>query len=134
MGNIFTDTGGRLAREGLHYATIVSTKHVGNVQTKNYGTKDMQMFVFRVEQFNDDGQRETAEIHQQFHRSLSSKAALPKLLTALSVPIRRGMTIDFDDLVGKKLNIVVTHSKPDANGTVHANVQPLPPRRTGGAQ
>lgn len=131
MGNVFTDTGNVLAREGIHVATVTATKHTGKQKTK-YGTKDWQMFYLQVTQFNDAGERETAEIHQQYHRSFDPKAGLVKFLAAFGIETRRGMTVDFDDLIGKKLNLVVTHTPPDANGVVHANIAPL--RKAGGAQ
>jgi hypothetical protein len=80
------------------------------------------MFHLQVTQFNPDtGEEEIAEIHQQYHRSLDPKASLVKFLTALGVEVKRGMTIDFDDLVGKKLQILVTHSRDGK----HANVRPM---------
>jgi len=122
--NVFTDTTGIIAREGIHQAAVLSTNHVGKKRTK-YGTKDFQMFILCVPQINDEGDRETAEIHQQYHRSLSPQSSLVAFLAAFGIKARRGMTLDFDDLVGKKLQIVVTHSM-DANGVKHANVRPLP--------
>jgi|SRR5579862_1151045 len=136
MSNVFTDTAGVTAREGHHQATIISTNYVGKKMTK-YGPKDFQMFKLRVNQFNETTDEwEFAEIHQQYHRSFSPQASLTVFLAALGIKVRRGMTLDFDDLVGKKVPIVVTHTK-DAHGVIHANVKPLPPRiaqPTGGAQ
>jgi hypothetical protein len=136
MSNVFTDTAGIIAREGLHQATIVSTQHVGKKKTI-YGPKDFQMFKLQVKQFNEKTDEwELAEIHQQYHRSFSPQASLTLFLAALGIKVRRGMTLDFDDLVGKKVPIVVTHAK-DAHAVIHANVKPLPPRiaqPTGGAQ
>ena len=129
MGNVFTDTGGVIARQGMHTATIVATKHIGKQKTK-YGMKDMQQFVLRVSQFSDTGAKETAEIHQQYHRSFDPKASLVKFLAALGIEAHRGMTVDFEDLVGRTLQIVVDHTPPDANGIVHANVTPLRRRGT----
>ena len=83
------------------------------------------MFVLSVFQLNDEGERETAEIHQQYHRSFSPQSSLVAFLAAFGIKAHRGMTLDFDDLVGQKLSIVVTHTK-DANGGTHANVRPLP--------
>ena len=120
--NVFTDTGGIVAREGLHLATVISTRHVGKSKTK-YGLKDFQMFVLQVNQFTDAGEKETAEIHQQYHRSFDSKAALTAFLAAFGIRVQRGMTVDFDDLVGRQLQIVVTHAQ-DARGAIHANVRP----------
>jgi hypothetical protein len=129
--NVFTDTVGILACEGLHQATVVSTHYVGKRKTQ-YGTKDFQMFHLRViDQLNDAGDQETAEIHQQYHRSFDPKAALVRFLSAFGIKAYRGMTFDFDNLVGKKLNIVVTHTQPDTNGVIHANIQP---QIAGGAQ
>jgi hypothetical protein len=123
--NVFTDTAGTTANEGIHQAVVTQTKHVGRIKTK-YGTKDFQMFHLQVSQFNpESGEHETAEIHQQYHRSLNPRSALVPFLAALGIRAHRGMTLDFDDLVGKKLNIVVTHST-DVNGVKHANVRPLP--------
>jgi hypothetical protein len=131
MSNVFTDIAGITAREGLHQATVVSTKHVGRRKTK-YGMKDFQMFVLQVIQFNaDDDKWETAEIHQQYHRSFSPQASLTAFFSALAIKAQRGMTFDFDDLLGKKINIIVTHSK-DSHGVIHANVKPVLP--TGGAR
>jgi hypothetical protein len=127
--NVFTDTVGTIAREGVHQATVISTQHIGKRKTK-YGTKDFQMFYLQVPQFNDVGDKETAEIHQQYHRSFDPRSALVPFLAAFGIAAYRGMTLDFDDLVGKKLNIVVTHAT-DANGIIHANIKPL---RSGGAQ
>jgi hypothetical protein len=126
MSNVFTDTAGITAREGLHQATIISTHHVGRRKTI-YGPKDFQMFTLQVKQFNDNSERETAEIHQQYHRSFSPQASLTAFLAALGIKAQRGMTFDFNDTVGKKLDIVVTHSK-DAHGAIHANVKPVLPR------
>jgi hypothetical protein len=121
--NIFTDTTGVVAREGIHQATVTLTRHVGKTETI-YGTKDFQMFHLEVRQPTDSGTWEIAEIHQQYHRSFHPQAALVKFLEGFGIKACRGMRVDFDDLVGKKLNIVVTHST-DANG-IHANVRPLP--------
>jgi hypothetical protein len=122
--NVFTDTAGTTAREGIHQATVISTHHVGKRKTK-YGVKDFQMFILQVSQFNNEGAREVAEIHQQYHRSLSPQSSLVTFLAAFGIKSHRGMTLDFDDFVGKKLSIVVTHSI-DVNGVKHANVRPLP--------
>jgi hypothetical protein len=125
MSNVFTDTAGITAREGLHQATVVSTHHVGKRKTI-YGPKDFQMFKLQVKQFNaDDDKWETAEIHQQYHRSFSPQASLTAFLSALGIKAQRGMTFDFDDIVGKKINIIVTHAK-DAHGVIHANIKPIP--------
>jgi hypothetical protein len=129
--NVFTDTVGTTAREGLHQATVVSTSHVGRRKTK-YGTKDFQMFVLQVKQTNpESGHWETAEIHQQYHRSLDPKSALVQFLAAFGIKACRGMTVDFDDLVGKRLNVLVTHTT-DVHGIVHANIKPIKPK--GGVQ
>ncbi len=133
--NVFIDTTGVLANQGLHSAanvTITKTEHVGKSSTK-YGTKDFQMFHIQVKQFNSEtGESEIAEIHQQFHRSFSPQSSLTKFLAACGFQVRRGMRFDFDDLVGCHVAIVVMHSAPDANGKVHANVVPFV--RNGGAQ
>jgi hypothetical protein len=118
--NVFIDTVDVIAREGIHTATVVKTMHVGKTMTK-HGLKDFQMFYLQVSQFNDAGDREIAEIHQQYHRSFDVKASLVKFLAGFRIKAHRGMTFDFDDLVGKKLNIVVTHT-PDPNGVKHANI------------
>lgn len=131
--NVFTDTVGIIAREGIHaQAVVISTEHVGKTKTK-YGPKDMQMFRLQVSQFNDAGEREIAEIHQQFTRSFHPQSALVGFLAGFGINAQRGMTFDFDDLVGKKVNIIVTHSV-DVNGVKHANIKAIPPKHTGGAQ
>ena len=84
------------------------------------------MFHLQSRQFNEQtGDSETAEIHQQYHRSLDPRSGLVTFLAAFGIKVHRGMTLDFDDLVGKKLNVVVTHSS-DAKGDKHANIRPLP--------
>lgn len=123
--NVFTDTAGVIACEGLHTATVIATHHVGERDTM-YGKKDWQMFHLRVTQFNESGEQEVAEIHQQYHRSLNPQSSLVRFLTAFGIKAHRGMRIDFDELVGKKLSIVVEHTVR-ANG-VHANIRPLPPK------
>jgi hypothetical protein len=128
--NVFTDTAGIIAREGIHQATVISTQHLGRRKTV-YGPKDFQMFILRVSQCNDDGEREIAEIHQQYHRSFSPQASLTAFLGAFGIKAHRGMTFDFDDLVGKKLNLIVTHAT-DSHGVKHANVKPIVP--VGGAR
>jgi hypothetical protein len=120
--NIFTDTSGIIAREGIHTATVISTQHVGKRKTI-YGMKDFQMFILQVAQFTDAGEPEIAEIHQQYHRSLSPRSSLVAFLAGFGIKAHRGMTIDFDDLVGRKINIIVIHTK-DVNGVIHANVKP----------
>jgi len=127
--NVFTDTN-TLAREGIHTATVIATKHIGKTPTK-YGEKDFQMFHLQVHQFNEGGtKQETAEIHQQYHRSFHPQSSLVAFLAGFGIEASRGMTFDFDDLVGKKLNISVTHTKR-ANG-VHVNITPL--KSSGGVQ
>jgi hypothetical protein len=124
MSNLFTDTAGITTYEGLHQATIISTHHVGKRKIL-YGLKDFQMFKLQVKQFSpENNEWETAEIHQQYHRSFSPQASLTTFLAALGIKAHRGMTLDFDDTIGKKINILVTHSK-DAHGTIHANVKPM---------
>jgi hypothetical protein len=124
MSNIFSDIAGIVANQGLHpKATIISTKHVGVIKTQ-FGPKDMQQFVLRVEQFNKDLEPETADIHVQYHRSFSPKASLVPFVAAVGIDARRGMTLDFSTLVGKTLKIFVSH-KIDAHGRVHANIEPL---------
>lgn len=129
--NVFTDTGSVVAVEGVHTATVISTEYVGKVNTK-YGPKEFQMFVLRVKQYDPTTSKpQTADIHQQFHRSFDPKATMTQFLAAFGIEAHAGMTFDFDDLVGHKLQIVVTHTK-DARGRIHANVRPL--KKTGGAQ
>lgn len=128
--NVFTHTVGIVAREGLHpQAIVTSTEHIGKRQTK-YGPKDFQMFHLQVKQFSDDGTRETAEIHQQYHRSFGPRSSLTAFLAGFGVNAQPGMTYDFDDLVGKQVSIVVTHTI-DSNGSIHANIKVLPPRARG---
>ena len=125
MSNVFTDTTGILATKGLQRATVIKTEHRGRTKTK-YGSKDMQMFILQVTQTNaDTGETEIAEIHQPYHRSFNPRASLVKFLAAFDIKAVRGMRVDFDDLVGKKLDVMVIHDT-DANGRVHANIQPLP--------
>jgi hypothetical protein len=129
--NVFTDTNGIIAREGHHEATVISTQHIGRTKTI-YGTKDFQMFVLQVTQYTDDMEKEIAEIHQAYTRSFSSQASLPKFLAGFGIDIRRGMTFDFDDLVGKKVRIIVTHST-DSHGVKHANITTIPLKRPASA-
>jgi hypothetical protein len=91
------------------------------------------MFHLQVSQYNENSEKEIAEIHQQYHRSFSAQASLTKFLAALGIKVQRGMTVDFDEFVGKKINIIVTHAK-DAHGVIHANVTPQPRPATGGAR
>jgi hypothetical protein len=130
MTNYFKPKPHGLAREGLHFATIISTAHIGNIKTREYGTKDMQQFIFSIRQGDENGDAQTVEIHQQYHRSTYKTATLVKLLAALGISVahvnERG--IDFDSLVGRTLNVLVTH-KTDAKGVTHANVHPLPLRQ-----
>jgi hypothetical protein len=120
--NVFRHTAGVVAHTGLHTATVVSTEYVGDKFTK-HGQKDMQMFVLRVKQDKADGTGvETADIHQQFHRSFHPQSALVRFLAGFGIHKKIGDEIDFNDLVGQKVIIVVAHSHPDANGVVHANV------------
>jgi hypothetical protein len=129
--NVFTHTTGIVAREGLHQATVISTEHVGKTPTK-YGTKDFQMFHLRVTRYNDAGDKEIAEIHQQYHRSFNPRASMTVFLLGFGFKVQPGMTFDFDDLVGQKVNILVMHEE-DSNGIVHANVKAML-LRTGGVR
>jgi hypothetical protein len=111
------------------------TSHVGIVKTQ-YGDKDMQKFVFSVKQFDEENTPQTVEIHQQYYRSTHKTATLVKFLTALDINIddvnQNG--IDFETLIGKKLQIRVLHHV-DAKNVKHANVLSIPPRRkSGGVQ
>src|SRR5262249_30376685 len=125
MSNRFKDTPAIItAREGLHSAVIMSTQHVGVKNTK-YGPKDMQNFVFRVVQFDDDNNRQEADIHQPLTRSLHPDSTLVKLMRALSMPVHRGQEIDFDNFVGRKVQVVVRH-KVDGKVT-RANLEFVPP-------
>lgn len=125
--NVFTYTTGVVANEGVHTATVISTQYVGEKATI-YGKKDFQMFHLRVTQPKVGGGTETADIHQQFHRSFHPQATLTKFLKGFGYTnLGNGTKIDFDDLVGKSVTIVVHHDKK-SNGTVHANVtDTLPP-------
>ena len=124
MSNKFTSTAGIVANAGFHkIATVISTKHVGKVQTK-YGEKDMQAFVLRVKQTSDDGRVVLADIHLQYHRSFSPQASLVPFLTAMGFEIYHGVEFDFSDCVGKTLPINVSHRR-DLHGRIHANVEPV---------
>jgi hypothetical protein len=124
LTNVITHSSGIVANEGPHVAVVISTEPRTDVFTK-YGVRDMQMFVLRVKQRNADDMEEFAEIHQQYSRTLHPKSSLVKFIAGFG--ISPGSEFDCDDLVGKKVNIIVTHSKPDVNGKVHANIQVLPP-------
>jgi hypothetical protein len=123
--NVFTPTSGVVANQGEHWATVIFTEHVGEKVTKRYGVKNWQMFHLRIKQTNAKGVEETAIIHQQFHRSIHSTAALPRFLAGFGIVLQAGVDFDFDDLIGRRVRGVVMHS-PGANGQVHANFQALP--------
>ena len=111
MSNVFTDTTGILANQGLHpKAKIVSTKHVGIVQTN---------------------EPETADIHVRYHRSFHPQASLVKFLAALGIHAQRGTTLDFASLVGKTLSVSVFHTTNTEHATAHADIVPLMPRKAG---
>src|ERR1019366_3730835 len=111
-----------VAPEGLYQARILSTKYLGDKKTK-YGVKrDVQAFVFRVQ----DGAEEK-DIHDAYPMSVHETSNFRKLLIALSISPayveKNG--IYPDDFVGKLVNIQVFHKT--TRGVLHANVIPLPP-------
>ena len=124
MAEVWKPKPAGVAKVGLYTATIVSTKHIGNVKTA-WGIKDMQQFVFQIKDADGD-----KHIHQQFPRTIEERSNINKLLRALGISIERVRThgIDFDKLVGRTLNVSVFHTTK-ADGT-HANVKPLPPTLT----
>lgn len=126
MSNKFTDSAGIVANAGFHQAArVISTKHVGVIQTK-YGKKDMQAFVLRVEQTSEEPPHHMipADIKVQFHRSFSPQASIVPFLTAMGFEIRRGMSFDFSDCVGRVLPVRVSH-RTDTHGVVHTNIEPV---------
>ena len=94
-----------LPDEGAHRATIVETKDLGSVQTK-FGTKEMVLLVFEVEQTDSEGNRRRA--FKRYSRTLHPKGALRKAIRSI-IGEDPGDEYDLKQLEGRQVNIVIEY-------------------------
>jgi hypothetical protein len=130
MGNHFKDEPKFVLAKPDYYpdAVIVETRHKGLTQTK-YGEKNYQLFVVEVSQTDAQGKPQKARVYRTVHRSLDSKSALVRLMTALGMDTKRGQEFDFGDFVGKKFPSIRVFHQTNDNGVVSANFVPeFPPK------
>lgn len=94
-----------LPDEGAHRATVVEARDLGSVQTK-FGTREMILLVFEVEQTDSEGKPRRA--FKRFSKTLHPKGALRKAIRCI-IGEDPGDEYDVDQLVGRVVNIVVEH-------------------------
>jgi len=104
------------ANEGLHNARISRVEDLGVVDT-NYGAKDRIRLVFEMlDQKDKTGQ--PIEVWMSANKVLGPKSTLGKFLATLKISAQG--QFDANTLVGKKLQVVITHNEKD--GKTYSNI------------
>ncbi len=105
--------------EGEHLCGIIGYSEDFEIQSAQYGPRQMIKLLFRVL----DGPEKGGQFALIFGYSLGPKAKLNKVIAeARGEPIAAGEEIDFDSLIGLKLYLFVTTETVTKNNTDYQNI------------
>jgi hypothetical protein len=110
--------------EGVHNATIVELKDLGEVKT-TFGDKRRVMLKYRTEQLDSKG--EPITVGESFNFTIGKGSRLVERIESLTGR-RPSRDYDLEELVGWKGQVVIQHK--DVDGTTYANVMSVLRKRS----
>lgn len=129
MSLVIKDRVFEVANEGLHNAQITRVEDLGVVDT-NFGAKDKVRIVFAMLD-QKDAEGKPVEVWMSATKSLHAKSTLGKFLA--SMKISAVGEFDLNDIVGKKLQVVIVQK--ESEGKTFANIATvIAPRKPGTQQ
>jgi hypothetical protein len=109
-----------IANEGLHNCTITWIEDLG-MCANQFRTERRVRFVFRMDDQKDiEGKH--VEVWEQFPFKIHPQAKLGKFLRDLGLNIPSNTKFDLNNIVGRKLQVVVEHRKDELTGRTYANI------------
>lgn len=121
------------APEGLHRAVCVDNYTREKVATK-YGEKDMEQFVFEIEELNPKNENKPYLVFTRFTASIGPKSSLTQFLESWRgqkfTKEDRAKGFDCEKVVGACCQIQIVHNHKD-DGDVYANINAIMPLAKG---